>query len=107
MTNPQVHLPTQRRRGARVADLLRGSLRVSCALLLTASLHAQFGLPPEADLFGDDIVRRVDPENGGQLRDDAKGDKKEKPKVTGFDPRREGEEDVVRAWEDWHARQKS
>ncbi len=63
--------------------VIHHGLRLCCALLLIAPLRAQLGLPPEADLFGDEIVRRVDPD-GGNLRDEEE-DKKEKPKTAGFE----------------------
>lgn len=93
MTHPKVHLKTRRRRGTEIADLprlssflIRHSLRVSCALLLTASLPAQFDRPPETDLFGDDIVRKLDLD-GGQIRPADQGDAapKAQPKIGGFE----------------------
>ena len=64
----------------------RFGLRVCCALLVASPLHAQPGLPPDADLFGDAIVRKLDID-GGAVRFDGGEDENGKPKarVTGFE----------------------
>ena len=59
-------------------------LRCSCAVLLAGTVRAQLALPPETNLFGDDIVRKIDV--GGRFAggEDAEG-RKPKAKVSGFD----------------------
>ncbi len=59
---------------------------VLCALLLTARLPAQVGLPPGADLFGDEIVQKLNFVNGG-MRINGGDEEGGKPaaKVTGLD----------------------
>ena len=60
--------------------------RVCCALVLATPLHAQLGLPADTDLFGDDIVRKIDIEERGRMRFGGDEEaRKPKEKVAGFD----------------------
>ncbi len=75
----------------RAVPLVRYSLHFVCALALATSLpvRAQLGLPVETDLFGDDIVRKLDAD-GNDLRfaeanSEEGGGGKPKAKVTGFE----------------------
>lgn len=65
---------------------LRHFSRLVCALLLTSRLPAQVGLPPGADLFGDEIVQKLDHVNG-VMRMNGGDEEHGKPvaKVTGLD----------------------
>ncbi len=64
--------------------VIRHFLLGSCAVLLTATLRAQLALPPDTNLFGDDIVRKIDA--GGRFAGGEEvGIAKPKAKVPGFD----------------------
>ena len=66
------------------SSVIRHFLLGSCAVLLTATLRAQLGLPAETNLFGDDIVRKIDV--GGRFAGgEDEGGRKPRAKVPGFD----------------------
>ena len=65
------------------SSVIRHFLGGCCVALLSGTLPAQLALPPETNLFGDDIVRKIDVGGrfaGGEEMEDAKP----KPKVPGF-----------------------
>ena len=67
-----------------MASVIRNFLRLGCTAFLAGTLRAQLALPPEMNLFGDDIVRKIDVGarfGGGEEVESAKP----KPKLPGFD----------------------
>jgi len=62
------------------------SLLLGCALLLAGTLQGQVGLPPDADLFGESIVRKLDIDGGViQINGGENEGGRPEAKVTGFD----------------------
>ena len=67
-----------------MASVIRNFLRLGCTAFLAGTLRAQLGLPAETNLFGEDIVRKIDV--GGRFAGgEDEGGRKPKPKVPGFD----------------------